>query len=481
MSDESSGGEKSKSEAVVEFDEKQLDNYQDTHNESDNVITNNDVSFVTKSSEVFCAVSDESSGGEKSKSEVFKFNEEQLVNDRDTINENDNAISNDDSFVTKSSNVSCAVSEVNGDDEDEDSDDENAPAKKKRRLKNEWTTGNLPERRSQRLLQKEQYCNEEKMRMVDLGMIRQGREWGEPEKKLFLEACKKYGTKDVDNICKHVHVKTPAMVKLFIKRQIRNLNYTIKTEFQHSNGEIEIIDEGEGRRGRKRYLGHGRIDLPDAKPHGKVVEVIKKRSRPSPIEKWLGAVENRHAVEEKALKDAGFSQAANYSSLVPQLLGWLAEGEAHPDPKDCQGVDYAAIYRWLAVLCAGEAPPDLSTATSERVSLLLPMLRAIMARLDLSHQEEFLRDYRGPFTKYRPAREGLSLNTERVKNIEDLAKVPGFNPLGMPLDMFVEREVPNLDQMIEMFMEDFEEEEDKDEKENVSVELNSSVFIQPIL
>jgi len=267
------------------------------------------------------------------------------------------------------------------------------------------------------------------------------------------------------------------MVKKFMARQRRNLNYTIKTEFHHSNGEVEIIDEGEGRRrGRKRQLTRGRIDLPDAKPQGKVVEVIKKRNRPSPIEKWLGGIENRHAVEEKALKDAGFTQAGNYSNILPNMLRWIAECEPHPDPADCGGVDYASIYKWLAVLCEGEAPPDLNTPTSERVSLLLPMLRSILSKINLENEEEFLGDYRGPFTKYRSTRQELNLSSPKVKNLEDLAKVPGLNPLGMPLDMFVEREIPNLDQMIERFNVELEDEDEIEmseaEKEKISMESN---------
>ena len=39
------------------------------------------------------------------------------------------------------------------------------------------------------------------------------------------------------------------------------------------------------------------------------------------------------------------------SEVVPNLLTWIAELEEHPDPADCGGVDYAAIYRYLAALC----------------------------------------------------------------------------------------------------------------------------------
>ena len=33
------------------------------------------------------------------------------------------------------------------------------------------------------------------------------------------------------------------------------------------------------------------------------------------------------------------------------VLNWIAECEDHPGPEESDGVDYAAIYRYLALLC----------------------------------------------------------------------------------------------------------------------------------
>ena len=43
--------------------------------------------------------------------------------------------------------------------------------------------------------------------------------------------------------------------------------------------------------------------------------------------------------------------ALDCSEALPNVLTWIAELEEHPDPGDCGGVDYAAIYRYLAALC----------------------------------------------------------------------------------------------------------------------------------
>jgi len=48
---------------------------------------------------------------------------------------------------------------------------------------------------------------------------------------------------------------------------------------------------------------------------------------------------------------------------LTHLLDYIAENENHPNPEDCGGVDYAAIYHALADLMRGEAPPSLNVAS----------------------------------------------------------------------------------------------------------------------
>ena len=57
------------------------------------------------------------------------------------------------------------------------------------------------------------------------------------------------------------------------------------------------------------------------------------------------------------------------------MLEWISEYEAHPDPKDCNGIEYAAIYKALAMLMKGEIPPQMNVASSRRVLQLFGMLQ----------------------------------------------------------------------------------------------------------
>ena len=87
---------------------------------------------------------------------------------------------------------------------------------------------------------------------------------------------------------------------------------------------------------------------------GELVEVERLKQRTIPTERWLEAVEtasltSRQGVGEPQIE--GGVATMDCSEALPNILTWIAELEEHPDPADCGGVDYAAIYRYLAALC----------------------------------------------------------------------------------------------------------------------------------
>jgi len=330
-----------------------------------------------------------------------------------------------------------------------------------------------PERRSRRLQTKDDQRRKELNRLRSLGLIRGEKFWKEFEKKALLDACKEFGSKEVKKIVEMVPTKAPDKVKAFIQREKRNQNYTIETQFIDNDGEAVVLDDGENGRRRQR----SRIDLPDATPQGQIMEILKRRERNAPIEMWIDTIEKRHSAEEKKLKEAGFEQAGNYSTIVPTLLNWIADMEPHPDPTECSGVDYAAIYRYFALLCQGEAPPDLNRATSLRVSRLLPMLVQILGQMDLQKETHYLESYRGPFTKYR-WEEGFDHNSKESKNIIELGRIPGMNPLNLHPEMFTKKEIPKLDEMMKMFSEE-EVELGLEDLEDESAEPGPQVGIIP--
>lgn len=281
-----------------------------------------------------------------------------------------------------------------------------------------------------------------------MGLVKGVREWKESEKRQFLEACKMYGSKDVDLIAAGVPSKDYEVVKALVQREKKNQNYTIETRFVETEGSTVVLDDGEGprRRGRPKGSGQARLDLPDASPQGEVVEVEKRRKRNAPIEKWIDSAESKLNDD---LKKAGGEKhhVVDYSPVVPRLLDWVAEYEEQPAPDQCGGVDYAAIYRWLGCLCQGEAPPDLNSASSLRVRRLFSRLAKTVAGEGLEKETEYLKEFRGPHTKYQTA-DDWEPGSLSALNLAQVTGVPGLNPLGLHSELFTAKEAPRPSRLL---------------------------------
>ena len=180
------------------------------------------------------------------------------------------------------------------------------PAKKKR-------VEVVPERRSKRLASKPG----SRERLGDCGVERGEKLWREMEKKLFLQACKDHGTRNVEKIIEAIPSKAPDTVKSLILREKKNQNFTIETQFVEEGGQSVVIDDGEN--GRVRRTGE-ETDLPNARPRGKIVETLRRRQRSAPIEKWIDVVES--SVEDQARKQTGEGStlSADYSSIIPTMF-----------------------------------------------------------------------------------------------------------------------------------------------------------------
>lgn len=303
----------------------------------------------------------------------------------------------------------------------------------------------VPERRSKRLQVKSVERSQERQRLIDLGLIKGEKYWKEFEKKTLLSACKEFGSKNVEKIVERVPTKPPDKVKSYIQREKRNINYTIETQFIEDDGETFVLDDGETGRAQNQ----GNIDLPDVTPKGQIIEILKRRERNAPIEKWIDGIEKRFSSgENRGTPDN--DKPANFSTIMPTVLNWIAEFETHPDPSECGGVDYASIYRYLALLCEGEAPPDLDRATSLRVSRLLPMLSNVIDGLSIEKETKYLENYRGPFSKYK-WEDGFDYNSKECKEFIELGKIPGMNTLNFHPEMFIQKEIPRIDELIKLF------------------------------
>ena len=208
-----------------------------------------------------------------------------------------------------------------GDNDDDQENTENSenivvdPEKGKQSSRKRKRHDSGQERRSKRLAEKP---NNTRKQLEALGLVKGERLWKEFEKKLFLDACKQFGSKDSEKIAAKVPTKTPAMVKNLIAREKRNQNFTIETRFVHDEtSESIVLDDGEDNKNRIKTPEN--IDVPEATPQGKIVEVLKRRKRNAPIEMWIDITEKKVANVDKKLKGEN-AVPSDYSVVVSNML-----------------------------------------------------------------------------------------------------------------------------------------------------------------
>ena len=136
-----------------------------------------------------------------------------------------------------------------------------------------------------------------------------------------------------------------------------------------------------------------------------------------------------------------------------EITQWISEHETHPPVEECGGVDYAAIYHYLACLCQGEAPPDINLQSSRRVRGLLDSLTSVLQQHDLEKETDYLENYRGAQTKYR-CEQDFDGEAPAAANILELSSVPGLNPLAFHPEMFTDKQIPQLDDLIRISSEE---------------------------
>ena len=71
----------------------------------------------------------------------------------------------------------------------------------------------------------------------------------------------------------------------------------------------------------------------------------------------------------------------------------------------------------------------------------------VLQQQGLEKETDYLENYRGPQTKYR-CEAGYEGNSGAVNNIMALSQVPGMNPLAFHPEMFTDKQIPRLDDLI---------------------------------
>ena len=104
------------------------------------------------------------------------------------------------------------------------------------------------------------------------------------------------------------------------------------------------------------------------------INLIFFRQNDCPIEDWINLAESVTTSSIKAtVRD--LSLASDWSHLVQDSLSVIINEEKHPNPEDCDGIDYKEIYKYIDDIMNGELPKDVNETTAEKILQMMSELR----------------------------------------------------------------------------------------------------------
>ena len=92
------------------------------------------------------------------------------------------------------------------------------------------------------------------------------------------------------------------------------------------------------------------LNDPEQRKDLKIEEALVKNESLAPIDKWIDIIQAKETrmkerQQQSQASDSDTPKDANCDRVISMGLNWLAEFEPHPDPEECGGIDYAALYR----------------------------------------------------------------------------------------------------------------------------------------
>jgi len=273
----------------------------------------------------------------------------------------------------------------------------------------------------------------------------------EVDKRMFYDAIKKCGSKDWRQVAACVPGKSEDTVKRWIQKEKRNQLYSVERRVLRVN-EIGGLEEvvaaftnGKLDRKKSNQTEEPNLNDPEQIKNLKIEEALVKNESLAPIDKWIDIIQAKETrmkerQQQSQASDSDTPKDANCDRVISMGLNWLAEFEPHPDPEECGGIDYAALYRYFAHLSEGEVPPDLDPVSAARVTKLMADMSYMLDRTLQERETEYLENYRGAHTRYRTS-DSFDSKSSDVQKMGELSSIPGMNPLGLHLELFANRKI----------------------------------------
>ena len=171
---------------------------------------------------------------------------------------------------------------------------------------------------------------------------RQLNKWSAKEVNVLIEKIQKYGSDNLEDLLDEKIQKNVQQIKdilQYFKRKNRNHPYP----HCRARNQIEVTEE-------------------------------EKPKEDHPLEDWIDLTE---CVTNASIKDSvgDVNVASNWTHLVQDAISVIADEENHPNPQDCDGVDYQEIYEYILSIMAGEVPKEINGPTAEKILQMMAELR----------------------------------------------------------------------------------------------------------
>ncbi|GLG97828.1 Uncharacterized protein GBIM_04506 [Gryllus bimaculatus] len=223
--------------------------------------------------------------------------------------------------------------------------------------------------------------------------------WREVDKRRLLVALQRYGILDINQLIKSVPGKTEEEIRKFIAKRWKMARTELRAHLRETR---KSKGENSG------YLG--------------------------PVDKWLEELAN-------------FYPNYDHYKINPiahaMLLIW--KYEKHPDPSECGGVDFKALYEYMYFMLCGYPPKHLNQPTA---TFLAETLKNFASRVKNGNWSGIVEHMKSPLkintSKRPPASEDdviAALSYSKEKCIEELAKLSGFNPFSIPSNLLKKKDV----------------------------------------
>ena len=236
----------------------------------------------------------------------------------------------------------------------------------------------------------------------------------------------------------------PAKTKKLLKREKRQTQWTVKEKpilikkiKEQGSSNASLLMDPEIRKTEDQIKdlitfhkkGNRLKEVPRVNPKSASDTVWLPREIKNPIESWITLAEAHRIPFGSGLMDC--------SHILGDSLSVIINEEKHPKPEDCNGIDYAEIYRYIYSLINGDLPKQPNQETAQKIMEMMNELKDTV--LSATSNENFkqeqvllerytMRDINtlsGPF-----------LDKFTHQAIKNLCAMPKMNPLNLPPALF---------------------------------------------